>query len=166
MPPEPPHTSPQFWLMKSEPDVYSICDLARDGHEPWNGVRNYQARNFLRDAMREGDLALFYHSNTKPPGVAGIMRVASPPEADTLAFDPESDYFDPKSDPEDPTWFQRQMAYVTTFPTFVPLDQLKADPALEDLLVIRRGQRLSIQPVTREDFQHICTLGGLSGIPV
>lgn len=154
-----------FWLMKSEPDVYSIADLARDGQEPWNGVRNYQARNFLRDDMRPGDLALFYHSNAKPPGVAGVMRVASEAEADTLAFDSKSDYFDPKSDPTEPTWFQRQMEYVATFPRFVSLEELKADPELEELLVIRRGQRLSIQPVTPEHFRHICRRGGLAKLP-
>lgn len=160
------HPKPSaFWLMKSEPDVYGIDDLARDKREPWNGVRNYQARNFLRDGMSVGDLALFYHSNASPPGVAGVMRVGSPAEADELAFHPGSKYFDPKSDPEAPTWFQRQMDYVATFPRFVPLDDLKADPELEDLLVIRRGQRLSIQPVTREHFRHICRLGGLTKLP-
>lgn len=156
MPKQHPKT---FWLMKSEPDVYGIADLARDGREPWNGVRNYQARNFLRDAMNPGDLALFYHSNATPPGVAGIMRVASAAEPDSLAFDPNSKYFDPKSDPDSPTWFQRQMEYVATFPRFVPLETLKADPELEELLVIRKGQRLSIQPVTPEHFRHICRLG-------
>jgi len=153
------------WLMKSEPDVYGIADLARDGREPWNGVRNYQARNFLRDAMRPGDLALFYHSNATPPGVAGVMRVASEAEPDTLAFDPDSKYYDPKSDPAEPVWFQRQMEYVATFPRFVPLEELKADPELEELAVIRRGQRLSVQPVTPEHFRHICRLGGLSKLP-
>lgn len=150
----------QHWLMKSEPDVYSIDDLERDGTEPWNGIRNYQARNFLRDTMREGDLALFYHSNAKPPGVVGIMKISSGPEPDTLAFDPKSEYHDPKSDPEDPTWIQRQVAFVAKFPRMVTLDELKADPELEDMLVTRRGQRLSVQPVEPRHFKRICKLAG------
>ncbi len=152
----------QFWLMKSEPDVYGIADLERDGQEPWNGIRNYQARNFLRDAMEEGDLALFYHSNATPPGVAGVMRVDSGPEADGLAFDADSKYYDPKSDPEDPTWIQRQVAFVAVFPDFVPLADLREDPELEGMLVTRKGQRLSIQPVEETHFWRICRKGGLT----
>lgn len=152
----------QFWLMKSEPDVYGIADLARDGREPWNGIRNYQARNFLRDTMSEGDLALFYHSNATPPGVAGVMRIDSGPEADGLAFDANSQYFDPKSDPEDPTWIQRQVAYVATFDVFVPLTDLREDAELEGMLVTRKGQRLSIQPVEAAHFWRICRKGGLT----
>ena len=152
----------RFWLMKSEPDVYGIRDLARDGVEPWNGIRNYQARNFLRDSMNVGDLALFYHSNATPPGVAGLMRIASAPEPDTLAFDPSSEYFDPKSDPEDLTWVQRRVAFVAEFPRFVPLQELREDAELDGLLVTRKGQRLSIQPVDEAHFWHICGLGGLT----
>ncbi|MEX2608277.1 MAG: EVE domain-containing protein [Kiritimatiellia bacterium] len=148
-----------YWLMKSEPDVYSIEDLERDGREPWNGIRNYQARNFLRDTMQVGDLALFYHSNASPPGVAGVMKVVSGPEPDELAFDPDSTYFDPKSNPEEPTWIQRQMEFVEKFRRFIPLQELKEDPALEEMLVVRKGQRLSIQPMEKEHFDHICRLG-------
>ena len=155
----------QYWLMKSEPDVYGIDDLARDGREPWNGIRNYQARNFLRDTMREGDLALFYHSNASPPGVAGVMRIDSGPEPDGLAFDPESQYYDPKSDPTDPTWIQRQVAFVAKFPEMVPLAAIKADPELEGIAVARRGQRLSIQPVSAAHFRYILKLGGLDELP-
>lgn len=155
----------QFWLMKSEPDAYSIDDLARDGREPWNGIRNYQARNFLRDQMQEGDLALFYHSNTKPPGVVGVMRIASGPEADELAFDSGSAYYDPKSDPTDPTWIQRQVAFVAKLPHQVTLAQLKEDPELEGMLVAKRGQRLSIQPVDAKHFSHILKRGGLDALP-
>ena len=151
-----------YWLMKSEPDVYGIADLERDGSEPWNGIRNYQARNFLRDAMAVGDLALFYHSNASPPGVAGVMRIASGPEPDGLAFDPGSSYFDPRSDPEDPVWVQRQVGFVAAFPQFVPLAALREDPGLEGMLVIRKGQRLSIQPVEERHFWRICRKGGLS----
>lgn len=148
----------QYWLMKSEPDVYGIDDLQRDGTEPWDGIRNYQARNFLRDQMQMGDRALFYHSNATPPGVVGIMEVVSGPEADELAFDPKSKYFDPKSDPEAPTWIQRQMGFVEKFPRMVTLPELKEDPELEGMLVTRRGQRLSIQPVEKAHFDHICKL--------
>jgi len=148
----------QYWLMKSEPDVYGIDELERDGTEPWDGIRNYQARNYLRDTMQVGDLALFYHSNAKPPGVAGLMEVISGPEPDSLAFDPKSKYFDPKSDPEDPRWIQRQMQFVEKFPRLVSLNELKEDPELEEMLVIRRGQRLSIQPVEKRHFNHICKL--------
>jgi len=147
-----------YWLMKSEPDVYSIDDLARDGQEPWDGIRNYQARNFLRDEMQVGDLALFYHSNASPPGVAGVMKVVSGPEPDELAFDPDNKYFDPKSTPDDPVWIQRQMEFVEKFPREVSLKELKADPALEEMLVVRKGQRLSIQPVEKKHFDYICRL--------
>lgn len=150
----------QYWLMKSEPDDYSIDDLARDGVEPWDGIRNYQARNFLRDTLRKGDRALFYHSNTNPPGVVGEMECVSGPEPDELAFDPESKYFDPKSDPENPRWVQRQMKFVKKFKRKVPLAELKEDPELEGMLVAKRGQRLSIQPVDKAHFLHIRKLAG------
>ncbi|MDF3128652.1 EVE domain-containing protein [Kiritimatiellaeota bacterium B1221] len=148
----------QYWLMKSEPDVYGIDDLERDGTEPWDGIRNYQARNFLRDSMNVGDLALFYHSNATPPGVVGIMEVVSEPEPDALAFDPHSKYFDPKSDEENPRWIQRQMGFVEKFPRMVSLKELKEDPELEEMLVNKRGQRLSIQPVEKVHFDHVCKL--------
>lgn len=147
--------SKNYWLMKSEPDAYSIDDLERDGTEPWNGIRNYQARNFLRDTMRVGDRALFYHSNTNPPGVVGEMEVVSGPEPDELAFDADSQYYDPKSDPEDPRWIQRQMKFVRKFKRQVPLAELKEDPELEGMLVAKRGQRLSIQPVEKDHFLYI-----------
>jgi len=149
----------QYWLMKSEPDAYSIDDLERDGVEPWDGIRNYQARNFLRDTMQIGDRALFYHSNATPPGVVGEMEVVSEPEPDELAFDPKSKYYDPKSDPEDPRWVQRQMKFIKKYKRMIPLTELKEDPELEGLLVTKRGQRLSIQPVEKEHFLHIRKLG-------
>lgn len=142
--------------MKSEPDVFGIEDLERKGQEPWDGIRNYQARNFLRDQMKVGDLALFYHSNATPPGVVGLMEVVSGPEADALAFDPQSKYFDPKSDPEDPRWIQRQMKFVEKFPRMISLQEMKEDPELEGMLVLRKGQRLSIQPVEKVHFDHLC----------
>lgn len=144
--------------MKSEPDVYGIDDLKRDGQEPWDGIRNYQARNFLRDKMKKGDKTLFYHSNATPPGVVGIMEVVSDAEPDALAFEPDSKYFDPKSDPENPRWIQRRMGFVEKFPRMVPLKELKEDEDLEEMLVIKRGQRLSVQPVDKKHFDHICKL--------
>jgi predicted RNA-binding protein with PUA-like domain len=149
-----------FWLMKSEPDVYSIDDLARDGVEPWTGVRNYQARNYLRDAMQPGDLALFYHSNATPPGVVGLMRVDSEAQPDATALDPQSEYFDPKSSPEHPIWVQRRMVFVSKFPRMLTLDALRNDPALQDMLLLRKGQRLSVQPVEEIHFRRICDLAG------
>jgi len=151
----------QYWLMKSEPDVYSIHDLKRDGKTSWEGVRNYQARNFMRDAMQVGDRVLFYHSNAKPPGVAGIGRVCSRPYPDPTAWDPSSPYQDPKSTEDKPVWFLVDVAFAEAFEQLVPLDQLKTDPALEGLMVTRRGMRLSIQPVSAAHFNHILKRGRL-----
>lgn len=145
----------QYWLMKSEPDAYSIDDLERDGVEPWDGIRNYQARNFLRDKVQKGDRVLFYHSNAKPPGVVGIMECVSGPEPDELAFDSKSKYYDPKSDPEDPTWIQRQMKFVRKLPRMVTLTELKEEPELDGMLVTKKGQRLSIQPVDKAHYDHV-----------
>ena len=146
--------------MKSEPDVYGIDDLQRDGQEPWDGIRNYQARNFMRDTMKIGDPVLFYHSNATPPGVAGLAQIASDPYPDPTQFDPKSKYYDPKSNPEDPRWILVDVSFIAKFDALVPLDTLKEDDALEDMLVIKRGQRLSIQPVEAKHFRRVCTLGG------
>lgn len=148
----------RYWLMKSEPGTYSIEDLRRDGRTHWDGVRNYQARNFMRDDMRVGDKVLFYHSNAKPPGVAGIAEVVCEAYPDHTARDPESRYFDPKASDEDPRWFMVDVAYVETFDHFVPLDTLRVTPGLEEMLVTKRS-RLSIQPVTEEEFQIVRRLG-------
>lgn len=150
-----------YWLMKSEPDVFSFEDLkARPKQiEPWDGVRNYQARNFMRDEMKVGDLILFYHSNTKPPGVAGIAKVASQPYADPTAFDPESKYHDPKSDPENPRWVLVDVSYEADLKRLVPLDEMKAMPELSEMRVLQRGNRLSITPVSKAEFQAIKKAG-------
>ena len=155
--------SKQAWLMKSEPDVFSLQDLkARPKQtEPWDGVRNYQARNFMRDAMKVGDPVLFYHSNSKPAGVAGLARIASEAYPDMLAFDKKSKYYDPKSDPENPRWMLVDVQFIAEFPHYVSLPELKDDPALEEMLVIKRGQRLSIQPVEWKHLLHVLKLGGL-----
>lgn len=149
----------KYWLMKSEPDVYGIDDLKRDGSTCWEGIRNYQARNFMRDEMAVGDGVLFYHSRSKPPGVAGVARVTRAAYPDHYAQDPDHTYFDPKASPEDPRWYMVDIGYTETFPTYVPLATLKADPALAGMPVTRRGQRLSVQPVSAEHFAHVLALG-------
>ena len=150
----------KYWLMKSEPDVYSIADLEREGSCYWEGVRNYQARNFMRDQMQVGDFVLFYHSNCKPPGVVGLARVCKEAYPDFTAWDPKSKYFDKKSSEDKPTWLMVDVEYIDTFPETISLSQLKAEPALKDLLVTRKGMRLSIQPVEKEHFVTICQLAG------
>ncbi len=149
-----------YWLMKSEPSVYAIEDLERDGRAEWEGVRNYQARNLMRDEMRRGDLVLFYHSNAKPSGVAGVARVVREAYPDPTALDPTSPYHDPRATPEDPRWVQVDLGFVERFERLVPLAALKADPALEGMLVTRRGQRLSVQPVERAHFARVLELAG------
>jgi predicted RNA-binding protein with PUA-like domain len=149
----------RYWLIKSEPDVFGIEDLERVGREPWNGVRNYQARNYMRDQMEPGDLALFYHSNAKPSGVVGIARVAGPPYPDSTQFDPQSEYFDPKSTAENPRWMLVDFEFVEKFPQVVSLDQLKAEKSLAGMLVIQKGTRLSITPVDPKHFKKVCKMG-------
>jgi predicted RNA-binding protein with PUA-like domain len=149
----------RYWLMKSEPDVFSIDDLARDGVTPWEGVRSYQARNLLRDELRVGDGVLFYHSSTQPPGVAGIAEVVHESYPDRTAFDASSPYFDPKSTSDDPRWFVVDVRFVERFPAVVPLAVLHATPGLEDMVVTRKGMRLSVQPVTEEEWRIVVALG-------
>lgn len=150
-----------YWLMKSEPDVFSFEDLQAcpNQTEPWDGIRNYQARNFMRDAMQIGDLVLFYHSNANPPGVAGIAEVASRPYPDPTAFDETSDYYDPKSDPDKPRWVLVDVKYKAAFKRFVPLDEIKTIPACAQMRLIQRGNRLSITPVTPAEFAAIKKAG-------
>jgi len=143
-----------YWLMKSEPDEVSIDDLAQAGKVPWFGVRNYQARNFMRDAMQIGDGVLFYHSSCAEPGIAGIGRVASGAYPDASQFDPSSPYFDPKSSPEQPRWVHVDVAYVARG-RFVPLSLLRQQPALADMGLLQKGRRLSITPVTAAQWQFI-----------
>lgn len=153
----------RYWLMKSEPEVFSIDDLQARGREPWSGVRNYQARNFMRDLMRVGDLALFYHSSCTPAGVAGVARIASPPLADPTAWDPSSPYHDPGAPRDPPRWVMVEVAFVERFPRLVSRAELAATPGLSGLMVLRRGMRLSIQPVTAREFRVICRLGRRTG---
>lgn len=147
----------KLWLMKSEPDVYSIDDLRRDGVEPWEGVRNYQARNYMRE-MAEGDLALFYHSSAKPPGVAGICRIVREAYPDPTQFDRKSEYYEPKSKKDDPRWSRVDVEFVEKFDEEISLPTLKDDPALEGMRVTQKGSRLSVQPVEKKHFKHVLKL--------
>lgn len=148
----------QFWLMKSEPDAYSIDDLERDGSEPWDGIRNYQARNNMR-AMNVGDMVLFYHSNAKPPGVVGVAKVCKTTYPDHTAWNPKSKYFDPKSPEDNPRWEMVDVEFVEKTPHMVSLDDLKAEGDLEGMVVTQRS-RLSVQPVSKEHFKHVLKMAG------
>jgi len=147
-----------YWLMKSEPGVYSIQSLRRDRRTHWEGVRNYQARNHLR-AMHEGDLVLFYHSSAEPPAVAGIARVCREAYPDDSQFDAQSHYYDADSPRDDPRWSLVDIEFVEELPEIVPLEVLKQDESLEGMLVRKRGMRLSVQPVEREHFARVAKLG-------
>jgi predicted RNA-binding protein with PUA-like domain len=144
----------RYWLVKSEPDVYSIDDLERDRHTPWEGVRNYRARNLLRE-MKKDDLVLFYHSSTTPPGIAGIAKVHKEAYPDSSQFDPKSDYYDAAAKESAPRWFRVDVAFVEKFPMFLPLEALRDDPVLEGMPLLARGQRLSVQPVAVEHFEQV-----------
>jgi predicted RNA-binding protein with PUA-like domain len=150
----------QYWLLKSEPDVYSIDDLARDRRCGWEGVRNFQARNLLR-AMKVGELGFFYHSSATPPGIAGIVRVAREAFPDPTQFDRGSEYHDPKSDPADPRWSTIEVAFVRKLPELLPLDELRGMKELAGMALLRRGQRLSVQPVTAAEWTAVCRRAGV-----
>lgn len=145
------------WLVKSEPDVYSIDDLKREQTTAWSGVRNYQARNFL-SAMKKGELVLFYHSSAEPPGVAGICKVAKMAYPDPTQFDRRSEYFDEKASPEKPRWFAPDLAFVKRFKAIITLDFLRKQRALQKMVLLQRGSRLSVQPVTEDEFHTIVNL--------
>lgn len=143
--------------MKSEPEAYSIDDLATDGTTHWDGVRNYQARNLIRDEMKVGDKVLYYHSRLRPPGVVGLAEVVEEAYPDHTSWDPDSNYFDPKSTPEEPRWFMVDIAFVRKFDRMVSIDELKEYPELADMVLLNRS-RLSVQPVTPEEYQFIVDL--------
>jgi predicted RNA-binding protein with PUA-like domain len=151
----------KYWLMKSEPDVFSFSDLKKRPKqtEPWNGVRNYQARNFMRDEMSPGDLVLFYHSSCDVPGIAGIAKVASKAYPDDTQFDKKSEYFDPKATQENPRWFLVDVAFEKDLDQYIPLEELKKHKTLEEMRLLQRGNRLSILPVTPAEFKFILKLG-------
>ena len=148
----------RYWLMKSEPNAYSIDRLKKDRTTCWDGVRNYQARNFMRDEMKVGDLVLFYHSNAKPTGVVGVARVCREGYPDDTAWDKKDKHYDPKSTREKPVWMMVDIEFERKFPRIVPLEELKASKQLEGMLVTRRGQRLSVQPVDKKHFDIVCKL--------
>jgi predicted RNA-binding protein with PUA-like domain len=149
----------RYWLMKCEPEAYSIDDLERDGSTSWEGVRNYQARNFLRDQMQAGDKVLFYASNAAPSGVSGLAEIVRPGYPDHTAWTRGHAYFDAASTPDAPAWYMVDVGFVERFPAVVSLETLKQTPGLEDMMVTRKGSRLSVQPVTRAEYDIVVKLG-------
>ncbi len=144
--------------MKTEPDVFSIDALKKMKRAPWDGVRNFQARNFMK-SMKAGDLILFYHSSTNPPGVSGLARVSKEAFPDHTSWDKKSSYYDPRSTKEKPLWFMVEVEFMEKFPHYTTLDEIRGEPRLQKMMVIRRGMRLSIQPVTKDDFEVVVKLG-------
>jgi predicted RNA-binding protein with PUA-like domain len=153
---------PRHWLMKSEPDDYSIDDLAREGRTYWSGVRNYQARNLLRDEIKVGDPVLFYHSNAEPSGVVGLAKVASEPYPDPTQFDADSPYFEPRATPSDAPWVVVDVAFGRKFTRVISLDEIKADAELEGMEVRRKGNRLSVQPVSEAHYLRVVRLATMA----
>jgi len=149
-----------YWLMKSEPAEFSIDDLAAQSNQTdhWDGVRNYQVRNMMRDQMQVGDQAFFYHSNAKPPGVAGIVEIVRAGYPDHTAFDPNDPHYDPKSDPDNPRWFMVDVRLVRTMARLIPLNELKANPALADMPLVKKGNRLSVMPVSEAQWHAILAM--------
>lgn len=152
----------RYWLMKSEPSCFSIDDLfaAPKQTSAWDGVRNYQARNFMRQDMRPNDLIFFYHSNCKPPGIVGIAEVVSEAYPDHTAFDPHSEHPDPKSTPDNPRWYMVDVRFVKKFTRMISLDELKRHPELSHMQLLRKGNRLSVLPVNQEDWEYITAILG------
>lgn len=150
----------QYWLMKSEPDAFSVDDLAERPKqtEPWDGVRNYQARNWLRNSMRAGDMAFFYHSSCAVPGIVGMMKVVTAGQVDPTAFDPTSPYYDADSDPQTPRWYSVDVKLLRKFKRVITLAELKKHPQLKNMLILQRGNRLSITPVSVREWQFILGL--------
>ncbi|HEX4966381.1 MAG TPA: EVE domain-containing protein [Thermoanaerobaculia bacterium] len=153
----------KYWLMKCEPEAYSIDDLERDGVTTWEGVRNFQARNTMRDDMKVGDGVLFYASNAEPSGVAGVAEIAREGYPDPYAFQKGHHYFDPKSDPANPTWYMVDVRFVEKFQQIVPLAELKEAKGLAAMVVVQKGSRLSVQPVTKKEFEIVVKLGRAKG---
>ncbi len=153
------------WLMKSEPDGFSVDDLQRLGRSGWDGVRNYQARNFMRDDMRVGDPVLFYHSNVTPPGVVGLARVSRIGLPDHTALDPDSRYYDPRATPEDPRWWMVEIEHVESFPDMLTLAEIRTHPALQSMVLVQRS-RLSVQPVTLDEYRMILAMADARTPPI
>lgn len=147
-----------YWLMKSEPDLFSIDTLKAKKKSGWDGVRNFQARNFMRDEMKKGDIVLFYHSSCDIPGIAGLARVSKESHPDPTQFDPDSDYYDPKATPENPRWFMVEVEFLEKFKKIISLQILKNTKDLENMPVVKKGSRLSINPVTSKEYKIILSL--------
>ena len=150
----------KYWLMKNEPEDYSVDDLERAGTDYWDGIRNYQVRNFMRDEMSVGDQAFFYHSNCKVPGIFGIMEIASEAYPDHTAWDPNEHYYDPRSTPESPVWLMVDVKFIHKFENPVTLKELRTHPELSEMRILQRGNRLSVTPLTREHWNFILGLTG------
>ncbi|MBX3119473.1 MAG: EVE domain-containing protein [Fimbriimonadaceae bacterium] len=150
-----------YWLMKSEPDTYGIDDLEKEGTNMWEGCRNYTVRNFFRDSMQIGDLAFFHHSNVDPAGIVGVMEIVSEAYPDPTQFDPKSHYYDAKSPKDAPRWLVRDVRFVRKFKRTVSLAELRETPGLEDMWVTRKGQRLSVMPVTEAEWNIVMGKEGL-----
>jgi len=146
------------WLMKSEPDAFSIDDLKRKGQEAWDGVRNYQARNFMRDGMRIGDKVFFYHSNCDEPGIVGVAEVATDAYPDPSQFDPKSKYFDSAASRDNPRWMLVEVKFIKKLKRTITLKELQADPALVEMPLVRKGNRLSVMPVGAPEWRHILAM--------
>ena len=153
----------RHWLMKCEPSAYSIDDLERDGRTCWEGVRNFQARNFMRDVMREGDGVLFYASNADPSGVSGLASICRTGYPDHYAWQAGHKYFDARSSEAEPVWFMVDIAFVERFPATISLATLKKTPGLEEMMVTKKGARLSVQPVTPAEYDIVAALGRRQG---
>ena len=150
----------KYWLFKSEPESYSIDDMVKDKKTFWNGVRNYQARNFIRDEMKKGDKVLFYHSNSDPMAVMGICEIVKEAYPDFTAFDEKSHYFDPKSKKDNPTWVMVDIKIIKKLKNPVTLSDIKADQKLKDIRLVQRGNRLSVFPIEQREYEEILKLAG------
>ena len=145
----------KYWLMKSEPTTYSIQDLKKSSKDLWDGVRNYQARNFMMKDMQVEDEVLFYHSNAKPPGIVGLAYISQKAQPDPTAFDPKSKYYDPGSTKKNPRWFCVEVGFKRIFKNIIPIEKLRQEKVLSKMLLLKTGQRLSVMPVTKEEYEHI-----------
>ena len=148
----------QFWLMKSEPETYSIDDLKEFQTDHWDGIRNYQVRNFFRDQMKIGDKAFFYHSNCKEPGIVGLMEIASEAYPDHTAFDSKERYFDAKSDPENPRWLMLDVNYIRHTKRNITLSELRDHSSIKEMRLLQKGNRLSVIPMTKKEWEYILGL--------
>lgn len=154
----------KYWLVKSEPSCFSIDDLAKCKNKTtyWDGVRNYQARNFMRDEMKLGDYVLFYHSNAKPNAIVGVCKIVKEGYTDFTAFDPEDEHYDPKSKPESPAWIMVDIKLIKKFKSQVALSDIKENSKLQEMRLVQRGNRLSVMPVNKKEFDTIIKMGGIS----